>query len=362
MNGSGRRGINLAGLEGGYGTDGPGNADEWHRSEGPRAGMDYPLHAPELIDYYFSRGIRIIRLLFSWERMQSQLWGSVPDPLPGYAQYFANFKQIVDYATSLGVTVIIEPWQAGPDGGVGGAVWRGQVIGEPPHQVDRYAFADFWAKLASIFKGNALVEYGLVNEPHAMSTMSWWTTAQKCVDYIRTAGATTNIYIPGNGYTAASSWTDESVDTGPPPRHSNAYGWLNVNDGMPIYDPIGKSIAEVHVYLDSDGSGNGDDIVSATIARERLEPGMNEANAQGYSMFIGEIGFCAATIGAQAAWDDFIDYTKHSAPACRGFTWWAGGWPTWWNDVHGPHFSVSPTDGKAYIGDTVNMALLRGGL
>ena len=51
-----------------------------------------------------------MRLLFSWERMQSQLWGSVPDPLPGYAQYFANFKQIVDYATSLSITVIIEPW------------------------------------------------------------------------------------------------------------------------------------------------------------------------------------------------------------------------------------------------------------
>jgi hypothetical protein len=113
VNGPGRRGINLVGLEGGYGTDDPGNAEEWQRSEGPRAGMDYPLHAPALIDYYFSRNIRIIRLLFSWERMQSQLWGSVPDPLPGYAQYFANFKQIVDYATSLGVTVIIEPWQAG---------------------------------------------------------------------------------------------------------------------------------------------------------------------------------------------------------------------------------------------------------
>ena len=127
MNGPGKRGINLAGLEGDYGTDDPGNVAEWQRSHGPRADKDYPLHTPELIDYYFSNNINIIRLLFSWERMQSQLWGSIPDPLAGYAQYFANFKQIVDYATSLGINVIIEPWQAGPYGGTGGAVWRGET-------------------------------------------------------------------------------------------------------------------------------------------------------------------------------------------------------------------------------------------
>jgi hypothetical protein len=33
-------------------------------------------------------------------------------------------------------------------------------------------------------------------------------------------------------------------------------------------------------------------------------------------MFIGEIGLYADTVGAQAAWDDFIGYTQHSAPAC----------------------------------------------
>jgi hypothetical protein len=154
------------------------------------------------------------------------------------------------------------------------------------------------------------------------------------------------------------------VDTDPPPKRSKAYGWLNVNDGTPIFDPIGKPVAEVHVYLNSEGNGNGngDDIVSATVARGRLEPAMDEAGARGYSMFIGEIGLYADTVGAQAAWDDFIGYTQHSAPACTGFAWWAGGWPAWWNELHGPHFSVSPTDDNTYTGDTVNMALLRGGL
>src|SRR6266545_1782513 len=143
--------------------------------------------------------------------MQSAPWGPVPAAGAGYAAYFDNFKRVVDYATSLGIIVIIEPWQANSSGGTGGARWRGQLVGSA--RVDRYAFADFWSKLATIFKGNKRVEYGLVNEPNHMPTISWWTTAQKCIDSIRAAGATTKIYIPGNGYSAAGSWTQNWYDT-----------------------------------------------------------------------------------------------------------------------------------------------------
>ncbi len=86
------------------------------------------------------------------------------------------------------MTVIIEPWQCAADErSLGGATWLGQLVGDAPAFVDRYAFADFWQKLATISRSNPLVGYGLVNEPRSMSTMSWWTTAQKCIDYIRAA-------------------------------------------------------------------------------------------------------------------------------------------------------------------------------
>ena len=240
------RGINLVGLKGDYG-DKPGR---WSRATGPAAGHDYPIFVPQLLHYYHGKGVRVVRILFSWDRMQSALWNDVPDPVTGYAQYFANFKQIVDYATSLGITVIIEPWQANATNGVGGPTWLGNLVGDKAvGEVDRFAFAGFWGKLAAIFKTNSMVEYGLVNEPHDMSTMSWWTTAQKCVDAIRLAGATTTIYVPGNGYTAASRWTDASVDTDTPQR-SNAYGWLHADDynGGPLSDPLHNCVAEVHVY------------------------------------------------------------------------------------------------------------------
>ena len=46
MNGPGKRGINLPGLEGDDGTDDPENVAGWQRSKGPRVDKDYPLHAP----------------------------------------------------------------------------------------------------------------------------------------------------------------------------------------------------------------------------------------------------------------------------------------------------------------------------
>ena len=378
MNGGTKRGINLAGLEGGFGGGPTGSDNDWPRTNGPKPVHNYPTFKPQLLDYYHSKNIKVIRLMFSWDRMQSQLWGTVPDPIPGYAQYFANFKQIVDYATSLGITVIIEPWQANPSGGTGGAMWLGQLVGDSPAHVDRYAFADFWQKLAAIFKGNPLVEYGLVNEPNHMSTMSWWTTAQKCIDYIRAAGATTTIYVPGNGYTAASRWTDKSVDTDTP-QQSNADAWLHVNDGAPLFDPLNKCVAEVHLYMDQNADGEGNDVpvgtkdehgkdgrgkavVSRTIARERLKAAMDEAQARGYSMFVGEVAVWANAHGTptgQEAWADFIDYIENpKPPAFVGYTWWAGGWPEYWPDDKPPHFSVSPVDDGHYSGDRTHMTMI----
>jgi endoglucanase len=345
-------------MEGGYG--GRVARSNWDRASGPVADTDYPVHSAKLIDYFKTKRIRLIRLLFSWERMQSALWGPVPAAGAGYAAYFDNFKRVVDYATRLGIVVIIEPWQANSSGGAGGARWRGQLIGSV--NVDLKAFADFWSKLATLFKGNRRVEYGLVNEPNHMSTMSWWKIAQKCIDAIRAAGATTKIYVPGNGYSSAGSWTQNWYDTARVKR-SNAYGWLNANGvGSPLFDPLKKSIAEVHVYLDPDAGGGTTEIVSASIARERIAVALNEASARGYKIFVGEIGCYAGNAIAPAAWADFMAYAKAKARVLTGFAWWAAGTPGWWDDVaanDGGHFSITPTNaGAVYSGDTINMNMI----
>lgn len=351
------RGINLVGMEGGYGGDVAGST--WDRAVGPVAGEDYPVFAPELLGYYRDKGVGVLRLLVSWERLQSELGGRLPAAGAGYAAYFADLERVVERATGWGMAVIVEPWQSDAQGGAGGASWRGQIIGSPG--VDSSAFVDFWSKLAAVFAGNPLVEYGLVNEPHNMSTRAWWTTAQACVTGIRAAGATTTIHVPGNGYTAAASWTADWYDA-VLPRRSNAEGWLNAGgEGSPLSDPLDRSVAEVHVYLDAGGSGSTTAITTPTVGRDRLAIAMTEAAAHGYRLFVGEIGCYAANPLAPAAWADFVAYTAASAAICAGYAWWAAGNPGWWDDVGadgGGHFSVTPQQLGATFVDTVNMALI----
>ncbi|MGA9334425.1 MAG: cellulase family glycosylhydrolase [Rudaea sp.] len=347
------RGTNLAGMEMAY--------FNFNQTTGPVPDTDYPVYDTRVIDYFASKRIAALRFLFSWEGMQSTLNGPIPaSPGGNYKAYFDNYKRIVDYATNVeGMQVVIEPWDADSGGGAGGARWRGDLVGSA--QVPMAAFADFWGKMAALFKDNPRVSFGLINEPNNMSTMTWFAAAQLAITAIRDAGSTQRIYVPGNGYTTASAWTANYYDTAATQR-SNAYGWLNANGvGAPLADPLNNIVIEVHTYLDADQcacGANPDEITSITAARTQIAVTLDWATANGYQMYLGEIGMYAGNASAAAAWADYIDYFNSNAGPFVGFTWWAGGMPDWWNDLHGPHFAISPTNDVDFTGDTVNMQLI----
>lgn len=347
------RGSNAVGMEMFYG--------DYDQNLGPVADTNYPIYDTRLIDYFASKHVAAIRFLFSWEAVQPHLYDPIPYADNGnYQAYFDNYKRIVDYATSVGLQVIVEPWQANSSGGAGGPRWRGGLVGSVA--VPTAAFADFWAKMAANFKGRPLISYGLVNEPNNMSTMSWWASAQAAITAIRSAGSAQRIFVPGNGYSAASAWTANFYDTDVPAR-SNAYGWLNANGaGQPISDPLNNIVAEVHTYLDSDESGTHDDITAITAARDHIAVALNEAVAHGYRIYLGEIGIYAGNASANAAWADFVAYFNANSGPLVGFTWWAGGMPDWWNDIHAAHFAISPTSNATFTGDTVNMQMIQNDL
>ena len=347
------RGTNFVGMEMAY-----QNCDQ---AGGPIEGTNYPHHDERLVDYFASKRMTTLRFLFSWECMQQVLNGPIPAAQSGrYKTYFDDYKRIVDYATNVkGLRVIVEPWDSNSAGGAGGARYRGNVVGSAA--VPNAAFADFWSRMATIFGANARVEYGLINEPNDMSTMAWFTAAQTAVTAIRATGSTQRVYVPGNGYSAASTWTSNFYDTAATKR-SNAYGWLNANGvGIPLNDPANNMAAEVHTYLDTDQGGSTTVITSITAARDHLSVAVNEAAAHGYKVYLGEIGMYAGATNAPQAWADFIDYVDANAGVLLGFTWFAGGDPLWWPDVAangGGHFSISPTSSATYTGDTVNMDMI----
>lgn len=372
------RGMNLVGMEGGYGV----SADPdrvWPQEIGPVAGKHYPVYSTELMNYYVDKGFKHIRLLFSWDRIQSRLWGPVPAEGQGYQTYFAHLQRMVDHLTGQGVTVLIEPWQAMPPftdpkkGAAGGVRWRGKLVGSPellgsahltePPQVDLYAFADFWAKMATIFRDIPRVEYGLVNEPNGMSTMECWRIAQKCIDAIRRAGATTRIYAEGNGWSSAGSWRANWYDQAPmgEPQRSNAYGWLNANGpGQPLWDPLHNTAAQVHLYLNKVGHGGGtNDIVGAVERLQRLSPAIKEGAAQGYQVLIGEFGVWAGNPEADAAAAQVATYVTQHQSTCPGVLWWASGEPQWWPNEQAPNFTLTRYDKETKtVEDTANMALV----
>ncbi len=349
-------GVDLVGMEMAYTAFDVGT--------GPVADTNYPVIDTRLIDYLASRHVSILMFTFSWEGMQSLLMGPIPAaPTGNYRAYFDNYKRIVDYATSKGMVVVVAPWQADADGGIGGPTWRGQLVGSVDVPVT--AFQDFWTKMANVFKGNPLVWFRLITEPHDMSTMSWWTTAQATVNAIRATGATQRILVPGNDYSAASTWTDNFYDTAPVQR-SNAFGYLNANGpGQPLTDPRNNTIIEVHTYVDPDEGGVSPEITSVTAAREHVAVAIAEARAHGYRLFLGEIGMYAGQTTddghpASAAWANFAAYARANTDVLLGWTWWAAGEPDWWDDLTAPHFAVTPTNGNTFTGDTVNMTMIKG--
>ena len=187
--------------------------------------------------YYQSRGMNIIRLPFRWERLQ----------LTNNAAFNSaesnRMYSFVSYATSHGMHVILDPhnfqryWplidnftdmQSGSIGIVGGPV------------VPNSAFSNFWYRIANIYKNNPDVIFGLMNEPNAVPETQMVASENAAIAAIRATGATNMIFVPGNRWTGAWTWSD-----------SDANGAANSVAMLGIVDPGSNYVYEVHQYLDS---------------------------------------------------------------------------------------------------------------
>ena len=70
---------------------------------------------------------------------------------------------------------------------------------------------------------------------------------------------------------------------------------------------------------------------------------------------------CAVHTGTPVlAWADFINYADANTDTLAGFTWWAGGYPGWWDVTNGPYFSITPTNAATLTGDSIEMTLIQG--
>jgi len=292
-------GVNLSGLE--FGSAIPG-----------QYGKDYIAPNSGEIDYYTGKGMNIFRLPFLWERLQPVLNGPFNETYLGY------ITPVVTYATSKGAKVVLDPHNY--------ARYRSVVIGTG--NVVTADFANFWATLAKVFSSNDNVIFGLMNEPHDMSTELWLSDANAAIEAIRGTGAKNLITVPGNAWTGAASW------------NQNYYGTPNSQVMVGVKDSANNFIFEVHQYLDSDSSGTHDACVNATIGSSRLAVFTAWARQHKYKAYLGEWAGGRNTL-CYSAITDILTYLGNNKDVFVGWTWWSGG--PWWGTYM---FNLDPQNGQ----------------
>jgi serralysin len=295
MSGFSLIGVNLSGAE----YD-PGGTIE---------GTNYTYPSDAEIEYYASKGMTVIRLPFLLERVEPVAGGPLSTTELGY------IDNVVNYAASKGIDVILDPHDYGDE--------YGTVIGTTA--ASNATFANFWGELAAHFASTPNVLFGLMNEPNAVTPEQWLVSANAAIAAIRAAGATTQqILVPGTDWDGADTW----ISSG------NAQVL-----GSGIVDPSNNFAFEVHQYLDSDGSGTSSTVVSTEIGVERLTAITQWAEATGNKLFLGEFGV-ASDPTSLTAMNNMLGYMAQHTDVWEGGTYWAAG--PWLGNYM---YSVEPTNG-----------------
>ena len=313
-------GVNLAGAEFGV-SNGNLNLPGIY-------GVDYTYPTPVEVDYYMGKGMNAFRLPFRWERLQQSQFAAFDGAEQGYMDTFVN------YATAKGAYVILDPHNFQryyPDSNNYQSSEQG-LIGS---DVSNNAFADFWSKLATHYKGNSKVVFGLMNEPNTMPTEQLVNSSNIAIQAIRNTGATNLILVSGNQWTGAWSWD------------ATWYGGANSEYMLNILDPGANFAFEVHQYMDDNYSGGSSGITNndPMIGVKRLTIFTNWLKQHNLKGFLGEFAVANSRIGVgeddvgDEVINNMLDYIEENSDVWIGWTWWAGG--PWWGEYL---FTLEPTN------------------
>lgn len=282
-------GVNLAGAE--FGSTFPGTY-----------GADYRYPTLAELDYFKSKGLKLIRLPFKWERIQTILGG------PLNKEELDRIVSFVDAARDKGLWVILDLHNYGR-----------RNINSVTHIIGSEAVSvndvkNVWAEIADTFKSKQNIwGYGIMNEPHSMlNTPSWFDIAQEIIKGIRSKDQSTSIIVGGDSWSSADRWVKSSD---------------NLKN---LIDPSDKLIFEAHVYFDNNASGvykGSYDVEKATpnIGVERVSKFVNWLKDNNLKGFIGEYGIPNDDARWLIVLDNFLNYLRSN---CVNGTYWAAG-PSW---------------------------------
>lgn len=280
-------------------------------------GKDYLYPNRGEMAYYKSKGIRLLRIPFSWERMQPDIGG------PLQPEELARLDEVVAGAHAVKAKLILD---------IHGYDRRdGKLIGADPRL--EKAFADVWLQLAMHYRSeSAIYGYGLMNEPHDTDG-TWPHTAQVAINAIRTVDRRHFILLAGDHWSNADTWAASNPHL------------------LDVKDPENRLIYEAHTYWDRDGSGiykhsYDEDRVYPDIGVDRVRPFIAWLKANHARGLIGEFGVPNDDPRWNQVLDHFLRFLHRNGVSG---TYWAGG-PRW----HHYLLSCEPRDGV----DAPQMAVL----
>ena len=294
-------GVNLAGAE--FGENFPGVF-----------GTDYPYPTAEELDYYNSKGLKLIRLPFAWERIQHGLNANLD------TDELNRLKDFVQLVTDRNMQVILDLHNYGRRFNADGV---DEIIGSANLQIAHVK--DVWTKLATEFKDETNIwGYGIMNEPHDMlASTPWFDIAQAIINGIRTVDMSTKIIVGGDSWSSAERWPEESD---------------NLKN---LVDPSDNMIFEAHVYFDNDASGTyrmnyDDEGAYPNLGIDRVKPFVDWLAENNFKGYIGEYGIPDNDARWLVVLDNFLAHLQ--SKGING-TYWAGG-PWWGTDF----MAIDPVD------------------
>ncbi|MDR1023294.1 MAG: cellulase family glycosylhydrolase, partial [Prevotellaceae bacterium] len=266
-------GVNLASASGGTN---PG-----------RYGYEYKMPSFEDLYYFKKKGVRLIRLPFRWQRVQSELGGELT------VNDMTEMKKVVKEAERLGIWVLLDmhdycersiEGKLYEIGVAGHREWTGSAWGawreDAEVVVTAQHYADAWKRIALYFADcRNIWGYDLMNEPKGLDISILKSNYQTVIDTLRKYDTKTAIVVEGKDYADAPGWEGKS-------------GILK-----DLTDPIGNNIIyECHTYFDKDNSGTyrftyeqevGQNF---NIYKSRLAPFIKWCKDNGKKGMLGEFG------------------------------------------------------------------------
>ncbi|KAG6860244.1 Manganese dependent endoglucanase Eg5A [Termitomyces sp. Mi166 len=238
-------GVNMAGYDFTVHTDGSFTG----------TGVDPPVWQ---FAHFASQGVNIFRIPFAWQLMTPTVGGTIDSSF--FSRYDATVQAALNSATQPYVILDLHNY----------ARWNGAIISQGgPTDAQ---FSSLWSQLATKYKNNPKIIFGLMNEPHDLSVSTWVTSVQAAVNAIRAAGATSQYYAlthEGSSWSSAQALPSEAGPalaqvTDPAGGKSKLIFDGEYTDHY-LVSTEGLLACLVHKYLDSDNSGTHADCTTSNV-------------------------------------------------------------------------------------------------